>query len=122
MMEDFFYKELKSDSDFFESEHFIYCAKAIYAKLIDAAAKESRQLDKVESGYYTISLSQDWLIEEEVEFKELSSNKGEYVATLKHTPYAFQFDRMTYSIQTVEPIDGYCGNFTPNILYKRQFT
>jgi len=111
MMQDFYYKELKTDSDFFETDHFIYCVRAVYAKLIDADAKEARQLDKVESGYYTISLSQDWLIEEEVEFKETDSNSGVYVGNLKHTPYAFAYDRMTYSVQTVEPLNN-CKPYT----------
>lgn len=112
MMQDFYYKELQADSDFFEAEHFIYCAKAVYAKLIDTAAKESRQLDKLESGYYTISLSQDWLIEEEVGFEEDKRNNGIFIGQLKRAPYAFSFDRMSYSVQTVEPLDNDCNSYT----------
>lgn len=101
MMQDLYYKELKADSDFFQEGHFVYCARAVFGKLMDAAAKESQRISYEVTGFYTIELSQDWLVSEEVDFEEPKNNSIS-VGKLSQMPYAFPGDTMGYCVQNVE--------------------
>lgn len=103
MMSHFFYGDVKSSDDFFELEHFIFCARAVFAKLLQTEANSGRNEAKIDSGYATINLSQEWLISEIVEFK--NTVKTEFEATLKQKPFYFINDGMGYGIQSVEDQD-----------------
>ena len=101
MMQDFYYKELKTESDFLEEGHFVYCARAVFGKLMDAAAKESQRISYEVNGFYTVELSQDWLVSEEVEFEE-PKNDSISIGKLSQMPYSFPYDTMGYAVQNVE--------------------
>lgn len=98
MTMDLFYKNYKTSTDFFELEHFIFCNRAVYGKLIETESDKSRQLMKAETGYFCIDLSQDWLITEEIDVKKV----GKWdVAILTQMPFPFPYDKMTYAVQSI---------------------
>lgn len=101
---DMFYEGLKAEEDFFELDHFIFCARAAYSKLIEAEAKEARALARSENGFATINLTQDWLVSETVSFTKKHGNN--LVAELKQQPFAFPYDIMGFGVQSVQPVDG----------------
>jgi len=107
MIMDLYYQNVKSSEDFFELPHFIFAARAIYGKLLEIESDKARRLAKEETGYYTIDVSQDWLIEEVVKVEKVKGGGkyAHYVGELKETPFPFPFDTMGYGVQSVELIE-----------------
>ncbi len=106
MTMDLFYKNYKASTDFFELEHFIFCNRAVFGKLIETEADKTRQLSKAETGYFSIDLSQDWLVTEKVSVKKI----GRWdVGVLSQMPFPFPFDKMSYAVQTIESGDNKCS-------------
>lgn len=109
MAMDLYYQNYQSNNDFFGIEHFIYCCKAAYGKLLNDDAEESRKVQFLLTGNYVIELSQDWSTQVTLTF-EYDEKLKKYVATLPTTPFFFKNDRMSSAVQDIQPISG-CKSF-----------
>ncbi len=63
---DMYYRDFKADGEFFDFEHFEYVARAAWAKLLDMEAREWRKVARQETGYYTIDVNPEWLVDETI--------------------------------------------------------
>ena len=116
MMMDFFYKELKTDSEFLDATHFDYLVRAIYHKLMRELSRESRRASVEEFGAYVYTVSDDMLIWEdaEVEKDDRFYSKEESISCfkvkLKQPFYSFDHDMMGFAVQYVQSPS--CGDLT----------
>lgn len=115
MMQDLFYKELKTESEFLDETHFDYLVRAIYFKLMRQLSRESRRLAAEESGYFVYTVSDDMLIWDDVEVEAnphwyYSNFAKSFVLKLKQPFYSFDHDTMGFAVQYVQ--SSKCGEFT----------
>jgi len=107
---DAYYGDLRGNDDYFEEAHFQFVTRAAYGKLLDNEMREARALAKIETGFYVIDVSQDWLIIEQLSFTK--KNERTWTAKLKQVPFPFAFDKMGYGVQSLIPADDCeCSDF-----------
>lgn len=101
---DLYYRDYKSDENFFDIDHFKYLCGVAYANILETEYKEARREARADEGATDVTLQSDWLVREVLEVKRSEDYPNTLEADLKSPLFSFPFDAYSYGIQSVRPI------------------
>lgn len=103
-----FYRDYKTETDFFDTPHFTYLSCATYATMINTMFGDEKTRNKQSDGFSYVNLSGPWIVTEQCEIKE---EKGQKFIETSMPCFCFDFDAMASSIHSVvKGAKGQCGD------------
>lgn len=98
MAMDLYYRDYKSDDQFFDLEHFAFLSVGAYVGLVNEEGVLNKAMNRQQTGVSFIEISPDWIREEEVKVEKKGKRN---IARLKYKVFAWDFDAMASGIQRV---------------------
>lgn len=98
MSMDMFYRDYKSDDQFFDLQHFAFLAIGAYVDLVNKEGIVNKALNRQATGFSTIELSPDWLIAEKVKIEKKDNVN---IGKLKYKAFSWDYDAMANGIYRV---------------------
>ncbi len=111
MLSDAYYRDLKSDDEFFDMVHFAFVACTAYAKILQDIYSADKQQNKDGDGFSYVNISSEWLLTEVCKIQDDKVTGFKYIATAMPT-FSFDVDAMSSAIHSIlKPPGAKCGDF-----------
>lgn len=108
LAKDLFYREYKTETDFFDLPHFLYLSCTTYAKIMNDMFQDEKMRNRANDGFSYVSMSGPWLLSEKCTIQK--DEMGDSYIQTSLPLFCFDFDALASSLYSVRKVGEACGD------------
>ncbi len=105
---DLYNQDYPDRSEFFLLDDFKYHAAAKYSSILNSLYQIARKENKAESGFSSVEINPQWLIQQEVAEITHDEDKNLYYFTADYNVFSFDFDTFANGLNQIRSYNGPC--------------